>query len=279
MTDMSKEPFNVCCQDNSGGVYTPPGWSLGFNGVRSLWIAAALVVTSGNALQAGLMIDSFHSGTQVQANDTFPTNTTSQATTDAIGLERDIVLERLSGTTRVNMLFNKGATISAGADTSYQGSFVWDGIDGSSGINYTGLTNVSLTAGGLSQLLLTPAKVDSTAHTLTLEFKIYKYGGGGSVYAWLTQTNNNATDQGYSFQYSDFHAVGGAGDSVASILGNVGAIELKFAGTTDTDAWLGSITAVPEVGTAWPLAAVAGLAIGCQWRSRRRQKASASTDP
>ena len=105
MLNMSKEAFSVCGQDNSAGVYTPPGWSLGFNGVRSLWIAAALVVTSGNALQAGL-IDSFNSGTQVQANDTFPTNTTSQAATDAIGLERDIVLERLSGTTRVNMLFN-----------------------------------------------------------------------------------------------------------------------------------------------------------------------------
>ena len=276
MLNMSKEAFSVCGQDNSGGVYTPPGWSLGFNGVRSLWIAAALVVTSGNALQAGLMIDSFNSGTQVQANDSFPTNTTSQATTDAIGLERDIVLERLSGTTRVNMLFSKGATISAGADTSYQGSFVWDGNDGSSGIKYNGLTDVSLTAGGLSQILISPSKLDSTAHTLTLEFKIYKYAGGGSVYAWLTQNYTNATDQGYSFQYSNFT---GVGDSVASILGHVGAIELRFGGTTDTDAWLGSVTAVPEVGTVWPLAAVAGLAIGCQWRSRRRQKASASTDP
>ena len=278
MLNMSKEAFSVCGQDNSAGVYTPPGWSLGFNGVRSLWIAAALVVTSGNALQAGL-IDSFNSGTQVQANDTFPTNTTSQAATDAIGLERDIVLERLSGTTRVNMLFNKGATISAGAETSFQGSFVWDGIDGSSDINYDGLSHVNLTAGGLSQILISPSKVDS-AHPLTLTFYIYKYDtnsvGAGSVYASLTQKYENTTYQDYSFQYSNFT---GVGDSVASILGDVGAIELKFAGTTATDAWLGSITTVPEVGTAWPLAAVAGLAIGCQWRSRRRQKASASTDP
>ena len=280
MTDMSKEAFSVCCQDNSAGVYTPPGWSLGFNGVRSLWIAAALVVTSGNALQAGLMIDSFNSGADVQANDyNSGTATAYQLTPNAIEGERDILLTR-TGPSRVTMLFSSGVTISSpSSDTSYSGSFVWDGIDSSSLINYSGLSHVSLTAGGLSQILISPSKVDSTAHTLTLEFKIYKWDdktvGAGSVYAWLTQSYTNATDQGYSFQYSNFT---GVGDSVASILGHVGAIELRFGGTTDTDAWLGSVTAVPEVGTVWPLAAVAGLAIGCQWRSRRRQKASASTD-
>lgn len=45
MLNMSKEAFSVCGQDNSGGVYAQSGLSLGFNGVRSLGIAAALLVT------------------------------------------------------------------------------------------------------------------------------------------------------------------------------------------------------------------------------------------
>jgi hypothetical protein len=215
-------------------------------------------------------------------------NSENIAAEGGISSRRNTTLNSAVNTTDINYSGNS-VSVNAGSGSTFSGGFVWDNktitppTDPST-IDYSGLysspgVGVNLLANGLDRILV-PAYVDSAAHPVSLTLTIYRYGGAGDYKAEKTITNikNTTPFQDYVFQYSSFSLFGTVTPTMESIIGNVGAIQLTWnAPSADTDLVLGSITAVPEVGTVWPLAAVAGLAIGCrQWRSRR-QKSSGST--
>ena len=108
---------------------------------------------------AGLTIDDFSDpvAPQVITANSGSTTAFSSEAVAAVGLERDLFVERTSGSLGVDFAANAIAstlTISSGTGTTGYGVVTWDGADGSNLLNASGLGGLNLSNSGASTGLL-----------------------------------------------------------------------------------------------------------------------------
>jgi hypothetical protein len=241
-------------------------WGWGF-GLILVAAPLALAVPAG----AILVIDDFGSDQSLTllAVDSAVANVAA-ADGVAIGGERDLQIERVSGTGGAELGVNGGTPpqgqllFSADPETATLMRIVWDGADGiGDAVAPDGLGSVDLSSAGAFDGFVVDVDVDLGT---TLSLRVYD-ASDGSGQTW-SQATVPLLPTGGQFVLVEvpFAAFSESGPSGAAAFTNVGAISLEVAGGSALDLRLDSVH-VPEPGAA-PLAALAGLALLA--RNRRR---------
>ena len=184
---------------------------------------AALFLLLGTAPASALTIDTFDTDQSVSV----PSPSGSVSGAGILGTERDMEVNLLTGTdvtmatAGTSQLFYSHALGSTGS-----GLIVWDGVDGSTGINFTGLGGVDFTDGGLSDALGvvvtlndSPAPITLTVYTDADNFSVGTIPLPGGI---LFGSSVMITEQFADF--TDAGALGGADFT------NVGALTLFIDG-------------------------------------------------
>jgi hypothetical protein len=235
------------------------------------FFAVAVFLWAVQPLPAIYVIDSFD--TLQSTNVTFGPPPykfafTSVLASEAVGGERDISLERLSGTGafKVDVGGNTNYfTFNSPTSPNYGRAMIsWDGIDGSTATNFTGLSGVDLTQSGTNfHFLVRTGSDDGAAMTVT----VYSDAANYSQYTYNVPSGTLSTLTNALFAFADFTIVGGSGANFA----NVGAVTLGIDNTLTpgADVALELFMAIPEPSSAalWLLGA-GGLAMRRRrWRS------------
>lgn len=189
-------------------------------------LSAGLCFICASATAAPLVIDDF-STNQSAMTITFPpagTSMSSGASGQALlGAERDMQISLNSGIIAGNVM---SATVSSGflsysQDATIAGSMTcqWDGVDGSSSLNPTGLGGIDLTGGGSLDALQFNVAFDDLP--LNMLWTVYSDAGNASS-ATLALPGLIFSSTSFSIPFSAFAPTLGAGADFAS----VGAITL-----------------------------------------------------
>jgi hypothetical protein len=247
-------------------------------GILAKWISRSaaglgLVLATAAAQATPLMIDDFITSQTVSATSGTPIATSSTTALEALGGERDIRVEFLSGSTVISLSTNPygGEFLIHDSGAAVKGSSltVWDGPDMNANlIDFDGLGGVDLLqGGGLDALQISDLLADVVGDvTLTIydagdptgsKWSSAVYSIPGAIFAPVNVT----------IPYSSFTTLGPGG---AADFSNVGAISLAISNTTtgSLDVQMSSLQAVPEPSGA--LLALGGLAcLAGRMRSRR----------
>lgn len=186
---------------------------------------AALCIALGGEAQA-LLIDDFSTAQAVAVLD--PATTASNQFTGAgiVGAERDLTATRSSGF---------GVTVGASdgrlvyqhvVGGSGTGSVVWDGADGASTLDATGLGGMDFTEAGAADAFGLDILLNDVS--VTLNFSVYTDAVNFST-ASVVLPGNLPPDPGFQLvvEFSDFVVGGGTGADFS----NIGAVELFFDGS------------------------------------------------
>jgi hypothetical protein len=188
----------------------------------------------------------------------------SQLTLEALGGERDVMLARTSSNSGAVAVDISGSVVSqlsyASAPFTTGGLLlVYDGVDGSATLNYTGLGGLDLTQSGVNTGILLRSVSDLGS---SLTFTIYTDATRFSTATLPILADPSFTFADYFTPFLSFTALGVNG---GANFANVGAITLELDGSTaGTDVSLETIAAaptpVPEPAGAF-LIACAGLSL------------------
>ena len=187
----------------------------------------------------GMSIDTFDVATQsASATSTQPSASSSVAAPEAIGGERDLFVQLTSPAGRLETVVNE-TTIgqidfgSLGSSTGVR-RVVWDGPDGSSNLNPTGLGGMDLTVGGTQIGLDLNSGSDLGATGL---IKVYSDSVNWSFAEFSVAANGGGATDSMLLRFSEFVVGGGAGAS----FDNVGAMVFELDGVANVDASVNSI--------------------------------------
>jgi MYXO-CTERM domain-containing protein len=217
----------------------------------------------------------------VDSFDTIQTNTVSGtpsgyksrfdwvSAAEALGGERDIFVERTSanaGTVRVDVDFSIPSVLSfaSGPSTAGRALIAWDGVDGSSLTNFTGLGGLNFYQGGTNDAFLIRRTSDLGA---SMTIRVYTDGANYSEATISVPADPTFTFSNEFLYFTNFSIGAGSGADFA----NVGAVTMLIDGTGNlgTDVAVEWFSVVPE-----PASAVLGLLGACAFLAhRRRQRA------
>jgi uncharacterized repeat protein (TIGR01451 family) len=221
-----------------------------------------LITVDANDVQGRRLrtIDTFDAGTQNifdDTNDGVPVTSSIQApTTEVIGGERDLLVNKTSVNGRVQLSVNDPLSpglFSFDAIQNGQGRRVvsWDGIDNdATRIDDTGLGNVDLTSAGAATGLQLLIGADSANGTVTI--RLYSDDGvAGTASRFsigtftLPETGGDATSPEF-LPFSSFTPGGGGGADLTRI----GAIEMEITGAANVNGFAELVGAIgPTVDT------------------------------
>jgi uncharacterized repeat protein (TIGR01451 family) len=198
-----------------------------------------VIITDTDAAGAvGLSIDSFASTTQLveDPGDMLPSASAVDVLAgEAIGGERDLSVERLSGMGRARLAANDLSSgfieLTMSTGTVGRGVAAWDGDDGDSSVlDHTGLGGIDLTEGGANTAFRLAVGADHPRATATL--RIYTDGDNWSSYTFPVTDTGSATPDTANpiiFDFSAFDTRTGSGADLT----NVGAVQLEIQGVID----------------------------------------------
>lgn len=206
----------------------------------------ATIVVSPQAAtgQVGRMIDSFDSTTQsVTATSMgLRTDTASMAAPEAIGGERDLFANLTSATGAISInanAFNQHLLeFTSTALGRGQRIVTWDGVDGSSNLNATGLGNIDLTNAGANNALRVSIGADLAGGRAT--FRIYTDAGNSSTATVDIPATGGAGTVEVLIPFTNFQVLSGAGANLT----RVGAVQLEITSDTAVDGQISAIAAV-----------------------------------
>ena len=222
---------------------------------------------------ADLMIDDFSASQYFSVSGApsgYKSAFNSVADLAILGGERDAFLERTSTNSGsismdVNGSFTDAMAYASSPATSGRAIITYDGTDGSSAFNPTGLGGVDLTLGGQYHGLNIHTTSDIGA---SVTFTIYTDATRYSTYTLPVLADPTFTFVDYFVNWTSFTT--GAGAASGADFTNVGAITLTMDGTTNpgTDIGIDYFAAsVPE-----PSGAVLLGTVGLLWLGRRRRR-------
>ena len=225
--------------------------------IQKITLAAADIAISDK-----LILDTFNTTQQV-VNASFPgatPNSSALAAPEAVGGERDIFVDATAGTVSIaangtpkpgELVFDVGAGANGKRIVSY------DGIDGSSNINATGLNNLDLTSTGTANAFR--FQIGGEPGT-RLTIRVYS-GGNVSTreVAIPTTPGANATSD-LIVPFSDFTTSAGTGANFSA----VGAIELEVTGPEAADAIVNAFSTIGPTSRNLNIANLTAMGIGNQ---------------
>ena len=169
---------------------------------------------------------------------------------DILGIERDMTLEMLSGSGMSVQADLGGFSIldqSQNSATTGKTTITWDGVDGSSAIDYTGLGGIDLTEGGNNNSIIISVLFDDLPSELIVS--AYTDSGNWSKYTASLPGLIFSSPAIVVMAFDDFVAQAGSGVDFT----NIGAISLIVNGALygGTDMMLDNVetNTVPEPST------------------------------
>lgn len=238
----------------------------------SLWLSIALL-TITMTCRAEVVIDDFatYQTLSVGGPPAGPlSDFVTQTTLEAIGGERDVYLERTSanaGTVAMDVSGSVASQLSYASAPFTSGNLLltYDGNDGSSALNPTGLGGVDLTQLGANTGVFLRATSDLGS---ILTFTIYTDATHFSTASIAIGADPTFTFQDYFTPFTSFAAGGIGGADFTS----VGAISLLLNGATQgTDVSLETVVAAPTP-VPEPTGALLIAAAGLFFHLRRRNR-------
>ncbi|MBI2481691.1 MAG: hypothetical protein HYV60_24510, partial [Planctomycetia bacterium] len=198
----------------------------------------------------GLSVDDFSTTNQLAtANSGTPTAPSAVLATEALGGERDLLVEYISGAFDAELrASNVSSSLIISSDTGTVGNYtaVWDGTDGDAvNVSATGLGGVDLTAAGVADRLQLLIGADQNGVALTINV----YTDATNFSSFFTTIPNTGTGSATSellVSFTDFIPTGSGAN-----FANVGAIEMQITGVAALDAELALVGSIgPTVETA-----------------------------
>jgi len=200
--------------------------------------------------RVGVSVDDFSATNQIAtANSGTPTAPNPLAATEALGGERDLLVEYVSGAFDAELrASNISSSLIISSDTGTIGNYsvVWDGADGdATTVDATGLGGIDLTAAGVADRLQLMIGADQSGVALTINV----YTDATNFSSFFTTIPNTGTGSATSellVPFTSFVDTGTGADFT-----NVGAIEMLVTGVAAFDAELALFGSIgPTVETA-----------------------------
>lgn len=228
-----------------------------------------------SARAATIVIDDFMTSQSAVATAGSPIASSSIAAPEALGGERDMLVDLISGPTALSLSVNPfgGELLIHDSGAAVQGSSmtVWDGMDGDpTAIDPTGLGGVDITGGGLNDALrLSYVLADLTGVVTLTVYDASDASGATWSRAIVNLPGGIFAPVDIDVPFTDFSTVGVNG---AASFSNVGAISLQIANTStgSLDVLLSRISTVPEPATG--LLVLCGLVGAIGVANTRRNK-------
>jgi hypothetical protein len=223
-------------------------------------LSMAMLSFATSSWGSPIMIDDFLTPQSVTGTANTPNAFSSVAAPEAIGGERDMEVHLMGGFTSLSLSSNPfGGELlvhDSGATVTGMSTTVWDGVDGSSAINYSGLGGVDLLT-GQDAVQLDFVVADLTGSISLTIYDASDATGATSSAATFSLPGGIFTPTQVLLPFTDFTTLGANG---AANFANVGAIKLDISNDTtgSLDVIIGRISVVPEPGSI-TLALVAGL--------------------
>ena len=221
--------------------------------MRQALISLSLFALFDSSAEAIVVIDDFNSSYSITIPGTTPGATgvdSFTATSEAIGGERDIYLERTTGNSgAVSMDISQSLasqlSYASAPFTSGNLLLVYDGMDGSSILNPTGLGGIDITQGGLNTGIFLRSASDLGSN---ITFSIYT---DADHFSLLTMPINANPSFAFTDYFASFNLFSSMGSMGGADFTNVGAISLLLDGSTaGTDVSIATVIAtVPEPGS------------------------------
>ncbi|MFQ5415728.1 MAG: PEP-CTERM sorting domain-containing protein [Myxococcota bacterium] len=231
------------------------------------WVAVAGSLVIASTAQA-ISIDTFATDQSTIIFTPATTGSNQASGSGIVGGERDVTITLTSGVGVTGIA--SGGNYAYGHVAGSEGtiSMVWDGIDGSSALNSTGLGGADFTDGGVSNGIALSVLFDDFPAPMTLT--VYTDAGNVSQ-ASVVLPGNIPPDPQMQFEvlFTDFSAIAGIGADFA----NVGAFVLDIDGsaTAGLDVEIDSIsTLLVPIPEPTPAVLLAGGLVGFSWIRRRR---------
>ena len=225
-------------------------------------IQKVTLAASDIAIADKLVLDTFNTTQQV-VNASFPgatPNSSSLTAPESVGGERDVFVDATAGTVSVaangtpkpgELVFDVGAGANGKRVVSY------DGVDGTSNLNATGLNNLDLTSAGEANAFR--FQIGGEAGT-RLIIRVYSGANVSTREVPIPTTPGANATSDLIVPFSEFSSSAGSGANFAAI----GAIELEVTGPEAADAIVNAFSTVGPTTRALNIANLTAMAIGNQ---------------
>lgn len=214
------------------------------------------------AISDKLVLDTFNTTQQV-VNASFPgatPNSSALAAPEAVGGERDIFVDATAGTVSIaangtpkpgELVFDVGAGANGKRVVSY------DGVDGTSNLNPTGLSSLDLTASGTANAFR--FQIGGEPGT-RLIIRVHSGANVSTREVAIPTTPGALATSDLIVPFSDFSTSSGSGANFAA----VGAIELEVTGPDAADAIVNAFSTIGPTTRSLNIANLTAMAIGNQ---------------
>ncbi|MFO0912130.1 MAG: SdrD B-like domain-containing protein [Pirellulales bacterium] len=193
----------------------------------------------------GLTIDTFVGPQIAQATSGDPSGSSSLATSEAVGGERDLSVTMNTGVAMNLLVDQPGAAgvLSFDATSGAQGTYrvTWDGTDNDPDQLAFGLNNLDLTQGGVNTGLLLRAGVDGNGGSVTIRFYANNAATVSQATVQIPQTQGGLPTGTVYVPFSSFSNPAGVPPS------QVDAIQLEIGDTDPVDGQISLIGALAPV--------------------------------
>jgi len=234
----------------------------GFVQRQSQRVQKVTLAANDIAISDKLVLDTFNTTQQV-VNASFPgatPNSSALAAPEAVGGERDIFVDATAGTVSIaangtpkpgELVFDVGAGANGKRVVSY------DGVDGTSNLNPTGLSNLDLTASGTANAFR--FQIGGEPGT-RLIIRVHSGANVSTREVAIPTTPGALATSDLIVPFSDFSTSSGSGANFAA----VGAIELEDTGPDAADAIVNAFSTIGPTTRSLNIANLTAMAIGNQ---------------